>query len=333
MKVVGAFAYAVSEEFYSWAASGLPSINLIAIGSSAHEVIELCKLHQPEVVLIGPKFAPQMSSVREYYTKNGLDQPLWIGAIGIKNQDSLRALRNHGVWAAIDMPNFTAASWAAAVARARNSPGEESEIRVITAFPTDVPNTTLAQILAPWPYFFIGNNFSSRDDLSHAIRTSQPHIVALGHQLIDGVGEVRNELVTNGEAEPQWVLMLSQANPVTLMRAAIAGITYLFTSDQFIPAELFAQQFKDCLQGTRPEESSLSEIRQRLRIAKDDHDQIILRLLVSGATNAEIATQVFLSEQTVKNRLSRMMKVASVSNRTELAMLFANAASPTTLDR
>jgi DNA-binding NarL/FixJ family response regulator len=333
MNVVGAFAYAVSEDFYRWAASGLPSINLIAIGSSAQEVIELCKLHQPDVILVGPRFAPQISSVREYFTTRGLNQPLWIGAIVIKGDYPRQVMRENGVWAAIDMPNFTPASWVAAVARAGSTHAGEPEIRMVTAFPTAALNTTLAEALVPWPSFFVGMNCNSRDELSKAIRDEQPNLAAIGHKHIDDVDAVRRELRASGVPEPRWVLMLSHIDTSTLMSAAMAGIQHMITSDNFATAERLAERLHDCAHGNPSANSPLSKIVRQLNVANNDDDQNILRLVVSGATNAEIAEQVFLSEQTVKNRLSRMMKVASVSNRTEMALLFANAAIPTTLDR
>ena len=42
-----------------------------------------------------------------------------------------------------------------------------------------------------------------------------------------------------------------------------------------------------------------------------------------AGTDQQIADEVHLSLQTVKNRLSRMMKVAGAANRTELALRFA----------
>lgn len=55
------------------------------------------------------------------------------------------------------------------------------------------------------------------------------------------------------------------------------------------------------------------------RFASDDIDIRIMMELVEGRTNEEISTIVHLAVQTVRNRISRLMKVAGVSNRTQLA--------------
>ncbi len=73
--------------------------------------------------------------------------------------------------------------------------------------------------------------------------------------------------------------------------------------------------------------SSISEIVNWLRsdniahLAQDETDIRILIDLIEGRTNEEIAATVNLALQTVRNRISRLMKAADVSNRTQLATL------------
>lgn len=73
--------------------------------------------------------------------------------------------------------------------------------------------------------------------------------------------------------------------------------------------------------------ASITEIVRWLRsdniahLAQDEMDIRILLELIEGRTNEEIATTVNLALQTVRNRISRLMKVAEVSNRTQLATL------------
>ena len=53
----------------------------------------------------------------------------------------------------------------------------------------------------------------------------------------------------------------------------------------------------------------------------DETDRKILTLVARGCTNAEISDQVFLSLQTVRNRLSNLLTKFGKRNRTELAIL------------
>jgi DNA-binding NarL/FixJ family response regulator len=73
--------------------------------------------------------------------------------------------------------------------------------------------------------------------------------------------------------------------------------------------------------------SSVAEAKKRLTesgaeiLAQvDDTDRKILALVAQGRTNAEISDQVFLSLQTVRNRLSALLSKFHKRNRTELAV-------------
>lgn len=55
--------------------------------------------------------------------------------------------------------------------------------------------------------------------------------------------------------------------------------------------------------------------------ALDDCDREILNLLANGHSDKEIASTVFLAHQTVRNRVSRLLKEFECRNRVELAVL------------
>jgi DNA-binding NarL/FixJ family response regulator len=60
----------------------------------------------------------------------------------------------------------------------------------------------------------------------------------------------------------------------------------------------------------------------KARFANDEVDLQILLQLSYGHSNKEIAEAVFLSLQTVRNRISRLMQVTKAQNRTQLALMF-----------
>jgi len=234
-------------------------------------------------------------------------------------------MRQLGVRTEIKGTDFSSVGWQIAVETARRARGISKQICVVTAFPTGVPNASLAAILQPWPEFEVASNCTSSDELTRAIIKERPVLVAVGHQLIGAIATTRDALRAQGVSEPRWMLMLSHIDPSTLLSAAIAGLDHMFTSDQLVPAERFADQLRGYANNDVRGESPLSRTFKQLQIAVDDDDRKILQLLVDGDTNHEIAEKVFFAEQTVKNRLSRLMKAAGVSNRTELAMLFATS--------
>jgi DNA-binding NarL/FixJ family response regulator len=66
-----------------------------------------------------------------------------------------------------------------------------------------------------------------------------------------------------------------------------------------------------------------SEVEQPLA----PQEKNILELISQGRTNREIAEVLFLSEKTVRNNVSKIMKKINVSNRTEAAMFWSRQKS------
>ena len=63
------------------------------------------------------------------------------------------------------------------------------------------------------------------------------------------------------------------------------------------------------------------EERGHLSLEKlDDTDRKMLELLTLGYTDRKIANEVCLSLQTVRNRISRLLKRLKLANRTQLAL-------------
>lgn len=60
---------------------------------------------------------------------------------------------------------------------------------------------------------------------------------------------------------------------------------------------------------------------------RDEFDLLIMRRLLDGDTNSEIAAHVHLSYQTVNNRISQMIHRTGSSNRTRLALMFRRPCS------
>lgn len=54
----------------------------------------------------------------------------------------------------------------------------------------------------------------------------------------------------------------------------------------------------------------------------DEIDRAILSLIAAGMTDRQIADRVFLSPQTVRNRVSRLLAATGLMNRTQLAVTF-----------
>ena len=59
-------------------------------------------------------------------------------------------------------------------------------------------------------------------------------------------------------------------------------------------------------------------------VPRDSTDEEILRLIAIGLSDQEIAESVYMSSQTVRNRVSHMLIRFGLSNRTQMAWVFTH---------
>jgi DNA-binding NarL/FixJ family response regulator len=328
MRVVGAFVDMRVAGLAIEIMSDLPGVELRDCASTAEAVVELCSQEPTDVILVGGEFFPHVEAVRNQLAERGLASPLWIAFIGPPKVYSRQLAHALNIYVGVHVDDFTPERWHGAVDVAMScTQFNQTPLRVVTAISTKMPHNTLAQMLGPYGFRF-GSNSNNRDDLLAGIFVEQPQLVLFGHSMIEDVGEVRLALRNSNFTEPRWVLMLTHIDPLTLLRAANAGVEHMVTADQMEPADEFAALLRSFVGSDTKVDTPLSRVSTTLSIAKDDDDRAILQLLATGATNVVIASQIFASEQTVKNRLSRMMKLVGVSNRTELALLLAGSKLP-----
>ena len=122
------------------------------------------------------------------------------------------------------------------------------------------------------------------------------------------------------------VMLTAFPSDVALVKAYELGASaFHLKSDS---AEGLIRTIKDVANGLRfIDTNDVYAARQRLAgtgadvlASVDDTDRKILALLAKGCTNAEISDQVYLSLQTVRNRLSNLLSKFKKRNRTELAI-------------
>jgi DNA-binding NarL/FixJ family response regulator len=128
------------------------------------------------------------------------------------------------------------------------------------------------------------------------------------------------------QPECKVVMLTAFPSDVALVKAYELGASaFHLKSDS---AEGLIRTIKDVANGLRfIDANDVYAARQRLAAtgadvlaSVDDTDRKILALLAQGCTNAEISDQVYLSLQTVRNRLSNLLSKFKKRNRTELAI-------------
>jgi DNA-binding NarL/FixJ family response regulator len=328
MRVVGAFVDMRVAGLAIESMSDLPGVELFDCCSTAEAVVELCSQEPTDVILVSGDFFPHVETVRNQLAERGLASPLWIAFIGPPTVYSREKAHALDIYIGVHSDDFTPDRWQNAVEKAASCTRcDRVPLRAMTAATVEMPRNALAALLGPCGFRF-GPNLKSRDDLLAGIFLEQPHMVFFCPRMIEEVGEVRLALRNSNVTEPRWVLILTHIDPLTLLRAANIGVEHMFTFDQMEPVDEFAALLRSFVDWDTKVDTPLSRVSTTLAIAKDDNDRAILQLLATGATNDSIAAQIFASEQTVKNRLSRMMKLVGVSNRTELALLLTGTKMP-----
>ena len=122
------------------------------------------------------------------------------------------------------------------------------------------------------------------------------------------------------------VLSVEDINITQENSELIVGIIPKSTSFNVIRESLkqyFRQEIEEVIERVRVFKTKEFTIKDNLCLLTKKQKEI-LRLLAIGKTNKEIGKKVFLSEGTVKNYVSAILKILGVNNRTEAGYLFKN---------
>ncbi len=177
----------------------------------------------------------------------------------------------------------------------------------------------------------IGEAATGREAVRYAL-TTYPDVIVMDIQMpeLDGVAATKTILEEFPEAKVIILTMYRQDRYVFeaikagargyLLKDAhaddlISAIRRVFDGEILLRAELAASildEFKRAKEVPEHPEHRLSELTER--------EATILRLLARGASNAEIAEDLGVSEKTVRNRLSEIFSKLRLNNRTQAAL-------------
>lgn len=163
-------------------------------------------------------------------------------------------------------------------------------------------------------------------EVIEAIRIHAPHLVLIESEWLSEIDGMKCALTEVGIGGPMWAIANPNVDSETVLWAAHHGI-HVLVDGTVNSVDDFVERIQSLVFDAPAVNRLQSRARSTLAVAHDETDRKILSLLATGARNAMIADEVYLSVQTVKNRLSRMMKAAGATNRTELAMRFSASTS------
>jgi two-component system response regulator NreC len=198
---------------------------------------------------------------------------------------------------------------------------EDGATRIILADDHTVVRSALRMLLEAEPGFEVVAEAGNADDAIRYARGHKPDVLILdlnmpGRPSLEAIGEIR-------EASPdtEVVVLTMQDEPAFARRALQAGVRGYVLKEaadgELVQAVRSASAGETYLQpalgarlATEPSESPGDELSER--------ERQVLRLIALGHTNAEIASQLYLSVRTVESHRAHVQQKLRLSSRAEL---------------
>ena len=208
-------------------------------------------------------------------------------------------------------------------------------IRVLTADSNQMACRLLADALGKEPGLSVVASASDYDSMMRSCLAAKPDVALISAALPGCLLRPRPNMPQGINSLPTcpWVLLLDENEPQAVVSAFRAGAKGVFSRNQS-DIRLLAKCIRrvmegqvwvdskqmlyllDALTGNSNGKSNTADAPPKLT----RREESVVRLVVQGMVNREIAEQLRLSEHTVKNYLFRIFDKLGVSNRVELAL-------------
>ncbi|WP_032364326.1 response regulator [Rhodococcoides fascians] len=187
----------------------------------------------------------------------------------------------------------------------------------------------VTDIFAKTPDILVVADVEDGDQVPAAVAAFRPHVVLMDLQMrrVSGLDSTR-ELMTL--AHPPKVIAMTAMDVDDLVVRAIEAGAHSFLSKSEAP-ETFHQSVRAVASGnTLFSEDSLRKIVTASMLPAlpasvsmdvlSPRERDVLRILATGSTNADISSELYLSETTVKTHISGIFVKLGVRNRVEAAL-------------
>jgi DNA-binding NarL/FixJ family response regulator len=190
----------------------------------------------------------------------------------------------------------------------------------------------LRRLLETVGEFAVVGEVERAEEVPAAVRDGRPDVVVLDVELPGGSGIGAVEAL-RAQVPDVRVLMLSGFSDPTRVRAALRAGASGYVLKNAPPQELIdsirrvaagrsvlAPAVAETLAATLRDEPEEERARRRLA-SLSERELEVLRLAAQGDSNADIGKRLFISEGTVKNHMTHILRKLDVEDRTQAAIL------------
>jgi DNA-binding NarL/FixJ family response regulator len=208
------------------------------------------------------------------------------------------------------------------------------KLRILLADNHEIVRLGLTSLLARYPQFkVVGEACDTRETLEKVLHF-KPDVVVMDVRLPGKSGGEATQEIFRRHPQTKMIVLTSFTADDILFDAIAAGETgYVLRqlgSDDLVQVLMVLARGGSLLDpaGSRPDiQKVLREGRSSARAAEDiyfsaltDQELSILALVTDGLTNKQIAKRVFLSEKTVRNYMSSILRKLNLTSRAEAAV-------------
>ncbi len=184
----------------------------------------------------------------------------------------------------------------------------------------------------------VGQASTVEEAIAEAARTT-PDVIVMDVRLPDGSGIEACRTIRESRPDTKVLMLTSYADEDAVFASILAGASgYILkqTRGRDLGDAIAAVAQGDSLLDAAVTQKVLDRVRSAAQRKPDDplnalteQEQKIIHLIAQGKTNKQIASDVFLSDKTVKNYVSNILRKLNLTRRSEAAAFIARReASP-----
>lgn len=196
----------------------------------------------------------------------------------------------------------------------------------------EIVRTGLRTLLERKDGFSIVGEAGSVAEAISTAASCQPDVIVMDIRLPDGSGVEATREIRGERPDTKVIMLTSYADDEAIYGSIMAGASgYLLkqTRGQNLAEAIARVAAGESLLDPAVTDKVLARMRTLARGEPDelaplsDQERKILALIAEGKTNREIATEIFLSDKTVKNYVSSILSKLNLRRRSEAAAFMA----------